>query len=50
MEREEGGTLNYQQETALRNHCRLGFETFHPRFAYVRGNVSIVLSLNSGYE
>lgn len=42
--------MNYRQETALRHHCRLAFETSHPRFAYIRGNVSIVLSVNSGHE
>lgn len=39
-----------QQNKAIENHCRLGFETSHPRFAYVRRNVTIVLSVNSGFE
>ena len=42
--------MKYQQRIAIENHCRLAFETFHPRFTYIRGSVSIVLSLNSGYE
>jgi len=40
------------QLTALQNHCRLAYETFHPRFCGVRngGAVSVVLTVNSGYE
>lgn len=37
--------------TALANHCRLGVETAHPRFARVDPlGFSIVLTVNSGYE
>lgn len=37
-------------EVAIRNHCRLAGETIHPRFAHVTGLVSVVLTVNSGYE
>jgi hypothetical protein len=44
--------MNRHQEIAIRNHCRLGFETARPAFGYLvgKGDVSIVLSVNSGYE
>lgn len=35
---------------ALQHHCRLGLETAHPRFNWVDGVHSIVLTVNSGYE
>lgn len=37
------------QRRALRNHCRLASETLLAP-AFVLGPVSIVLSVNSGYE
>ena len=43
--------MNRHQEIAIRNHCRLGFETARPAFGYLAAkDVSIVLSVNSGYE
>lgn len=38
------------QEIALRNFCRLGTETARPCFTHVLPPVSIVLSVNAGYE
>lgn len=40
------------QKTAIEHHCRLAFETAHPRFAWLdrRRGVSIVLTVNSGWE
>ena len=43
--------MTRNQETALKHHCRLGFETAQRRFCYAPGPFhSIVLSVNSGYE
>lgn len=39
-----------QRRLALRHHCRLAHETIHPRFAWVEGDHSIILTVNSGYE
>lgn len=40
------------QQRALQQHCRLAFETAHPKFGRVSedGRVSIILTVNSGYE
>jgi hypothetical protein len=35
---------------ALQQHCRLALDTIHPRFSWVEGLYSIVLTVNSGYE
>jgi hypothetical protein len=49
MTRSQRMTRN--QETALKFHCRLAFETAHPRFCSVPDPFySLVLSVNSGYE
>lgn len=42
--------MNKHQEIAIKEHCRLAGETVKHQFAYVIGNVSIVLTVNSGYE
>lgn len=44
--------MNDRQKTALEHHCRFAFETAQPRFCYLvyGGKVSIVLSVNSGYD
>jgi hypothetical protein len=42
--------MNDRQKAALDHHCRFGFETAQPRFRYVDGACSVVLSVNSGYE
>ena len=39
------------QRTALMHHCRLAGETMHPRFGrLIRAGISLVLTVNSGYE
>jgi hypothetical protein len=39
------------QRDALTNHCRLACETMNPRLRrWVANGVSLVLSVNSGYE
>jgi hypothetical protein len=35
---------------AIAHHCRLGFETIHPRFRSVDGAYSVILTVNTGYE
>jgi hypothetical protein len=36
---------------ALEHHCRLAFETVHPRFAHrLPGGFTVVHTVNSGYE
>jgi hypothetical protein len=44
--------MTVAQRTALAHHCRLAVETIHPRFGSLHygGRVSIVLTVNSGYE
>lgn len=42
--------MNSQQALALEYHCRLGVECLHRRFRYVAFPVSIVLTVNSGWE
>jgi hypothetical protein len=44
--------MNKHQEIALKNHCRLAAETINPAFRYTifNGSISIVLTVNSGYE
>jgi hypothetical protein len=42
--------MNGRQALALRFHCRLGIETVHPKFIVDRGDYSVVLTVNSGYE
>jgi hypothetical protein len=44
--------MNGHQRTALREHCRLAVETANPIFRYEirRRGVSVVLTVNSGYE
>lgn len=37
-------------QIALADHCRLAAETIRPRFAYRSGMVTVVLTVNSGYE
>jgi len=38
------------QKVALENHCRLACETMHPRFHYHDSGVSVIVTVNSGYE
>jgi len=42
--------VNRHQRTAIENHCRLAGETINLRFAQALPLVSIVLTVNSGYE
>ena len=43
--------MNRAQQTALDFHCRLATETMHTRFRrLVRGELSVILTVNSGYE
>lgn len=42
--------MNFQQKSAIENHCRLAVETLHPRFHTVRNGISVILTVNSGYE
>jgi hypothetical protein len=44
--------MTRQQMIALERHCRLGFETAHPRYRRIdsTSQVSIILTVNSGYE
>jgi len=44
--------MNTHQQMALENHCRFAFETAQRKFSYLDsgGKVSVVLTVNSGYE
>lgn len=42
--------MNEHQRIAITNHCRLAVEIFHPILRYMIPGISIVLSVNSGYE
>ena len=39
-----------QQQRALQHHCRLSCETIHPRFRVVQPPLSVIVTVNSGYE
>lgn len=38
------------QQTALEHPCRLGIETLHPRYMTLRGDHSVTVTVNTGYE
>lgn len=38
------------QQVAFDNPCRLAVETVHPQFCRLLGQISLVLTINSGYE
>lgn len=44
--------MTHWQEVAIKNHCRFGFETAQRKFCHIHsdGKVTVVLSVNSGYE
>lgn len=42
--------MSHQHAVALKNHCRLAFETMHPDFHFVRRGLSCIVTVNSGYE
>lgn len=42
--------MNKHQHIAFKHPCLLDIEVLHPRFSYVHGIHSVVLTLNSGFE
>ncbi len=42
--------MTEHQEIAIRNHCRLASETMHTRHRRIIGDISVILTVNSGYE
>lgn len=42
--------MNARQTTAILNHCRLAGECVNPRFGYREGEMTFVVTVNSGYE
>lgn len=46
--------MNDCQRIAIENHCRFSFEATRSRFRFLirkrKGNFSVVLTVNSGYE
>jgi hypothetical protein len=44
------GAVNRHQRIALDRHCRLSIETMHPDFGRRLRGLSVVLTVNSGYE
>jgi hypothetical protein len=44
--------MTSRQQCALAYHCRLAFEAYHPRFAWMdpAARLSYILTVNSGYE
>lgn len=42
--------MGYQHNIAIKNHCRFAFETCQPEFHFSRRGLSIILTVNSGYE
>jgi hypothetical protein len=44
--------MNSHQQTAIDNHCRFAFETAQAKFLALteNGTVSVILTVNSGYE
>jgi len=43
--------MTTQQKTAIKHHCRLAFETAHPRFIKIVGQrFSVIVTVDSGYE
>lgn len=45
-----GRLIVRQRDVARRYHCRLAIEMLHPRFAFRCGDLTVVLTVNSGYE
>jgi len=43
-------SLKNKQQQAMKNHCRLAGECVNPKFAWLDGMFSFVLTVNSGYE
>lgn len=42
--------MNKQQKIAIQNPCRFAFETMNPIFATAKPGMSVILSVNYGYE
>ena len=42
--------MNLAQRIAIQHHCRLAFETAHPRFCQLHGDISVIVTVNTGYE
>lgn len=42
--------MSHQHVIALKHHCRFAFETAHPQFHFSRRGLSVILTVNSGYE
>lgn len=42
--------MNDRQAFALRNPCYFAFQTTWPAFRYMRGCVSVIVTVNTGYE
>lgn len=42
--------MNEAQQTAISRHCRLAIETMNPRFNHRHRDLTVVLTVNSGYE
>ena len=42
--------MKRQHIVALRHPCRFAFEVTHPRYRVVDKELSIILTVNSGYE
>jgi hypothetical protein len=42
--------MSYQHNLALKHHCRFAFETANPQFHFFRRGLSVIVTVNSGYE
>lgn len=42
--------MSYQHNVAIKNHCRFAFEMMHPQFHFSRRGLSVIVTVNSGYE
>lgn len=42
--------MNRQQQRAMKQHCRLACETARPLFNIRNAELSVTLTVNSGYE
>jgi hypothetical protein len=50
MSRPKPPRLRGRHKIAIANHCRLACETVHPRFRAFDGQLSSILTVNTGYE
>ncbi len=42
--------MTSMQRTAIANHCRLACETMRPRFHRLDSQLSVILTVNTGWE